>query len=93
MIWAAGWAQPLAFDRWYYLGLALLVIVMVAALIAAYRVWEEIHDVEEPDSPADLLASFEQARAVGDLDEQEFDRVRRCLEAAPRADDQHLHPP
>ena len=51
--------------------------VLVVALVASYRVWEEIHDVEEPDSPDDLLESFEQAHAAGVLNDQEFDRVRQ----------------
>jgi hypothetical protein len=65
----------------YYIGLALLVAVALVALYKAYRVWEEIHDVEEPDSPADLLQSFSQAHAAGELDDDEFDRVRRRLES------------
>lgn len=64
---------------YYYVGLALLVIILFVALIAAYRVWEEINDVEEPDSPVDLLESFKQAHAEGELDDQELDRVRRLL--------------
>jgi hypothetical protein len=60
----------------YNVGLAVLVVLMVVALVTAYRVWVEIHDVEEPDSPADLLASFEQAHAAGALDDEEFRRVR-----------------
>ena len=51
----------------------------VFVLIAAYRTWEEISDVEEPDSPADLLESFEQAHQEGELDQQELDRVRTLL--------------
>jgi hypothetical protein len=69
----------------YYIGLAVLVVIMIGVLIAAYRAWEEIHDVEDPDSPADLLESFEQAHAEGDLDEQELARVRRLLSDADGA--------
>ena len=36
--------------------------------------WEDIHDVEEPDSPADLLATFEEAHAAGEMDDEEFER-------------------
>jgi hypothetical protein len=60
----------------YYVGLAVLVVLLVVALVTAYRVWVEIHDVEEPDSPADLLESFEQAHAAGVLDDEELQRVR-----------------
>lgn len=52
---------------------------MVVALVKAYQMWEELHDVEEPDSPTDLLESFEEARATGDLDDEEFERIRRRL--------------
>jgi hypothetical protein len=63
----------------YYLGLAILVVLLVVALVKAYQMWEEIHDVPEPDSPTDLLASFEEAHAAGELDDLEFERVKRRL--------------
>jgi hypothetical protein len=68
-----------AMGRWYYVGLAVIVAILVGTLIAAYRTWQEIHDVEEPATPADLLESFAQAHAEGELDATEFDRVRRLL--------------
>ena len=63
----------------YYVGLAVVVVILIWSLIVAYRHWEEMNDVEEPDSPADLLESFRQAHAEGELDDQELDRVRRLL--------------
>jgi hypothetical protein len=63
----------------YYVGLAVIVVIVIGTLIAAYRTWEEIHDVEEPDSPGDLLETFQQAHAQGEIDDQELDRVRRLL--------------
>ena len=63
----------------YYVGLAVMVVILIWTLIVAYRHWEEMNDVEEPDSPADLLESFRQAHAEGELDDQELDRVRRLL--------------
>ena len=66
---------------WYYGGLAVVVLIVLGTLIAFYRTWEEIHEVEEPDSPADLLESFRKAHAEGELDAKEFDRVRSLLEA------------
>jgi uncharacterized membrane protein len=63
----------------YYVGLAILVVLVVVALVKAFQMWEEIHDVEEPDSPTDLLESFEEAHAAGELDDEEFERVRRRL--------------
>jgi uncharacterized membrane protein len=73
--------------RYYYLGLAILAVLMLVAAVKAYRTWEEIHDVEEPDSPQDLLEMFEDAHAEGELDDEEFERVRRRLAAsAPDSD-------
>jgi len=86
LVWIAGWyaaAQPGQSNRPTYIGVALLAVLLVALLIKAYRVWEEIHDVEEPDSPGDLLASFEQAHAAGELDDEELERVRARLQPAP----------
>jgi hypothetical protein len=74
-----------------YIPLALLTVLLAALLWKAVRVWGEIHDVEEPDSPKDLLSSFEQAHAAGELDDAEFARVRAQLgdgaRSAPRAAD------
>jgi len=69
--------------RAYWIGLALLVVVVLVVLIKAFREWQEIHDVEEPDSPDDLLRSFREAHAMGDLDDDEFERVQRRLANAP----------
>jgi hypothetical protein len=81
--WAAA---PAVTGTAYYIGLAVLVAIMIAVLIAAYRTWWEINDIEEPDSPAELLESFEQAHAEGELDAQELDRVRRLLSAGGEGD-------
>jgi hypothetical protein len=62
-----------------YIGLALLAGLLLLCLIKGYRVWQEIHDVEEPASPADLLKSFERAHFAGDMDNDEFKRVRARL--------------
>ena len=66
------WTDPLVTR---YIPLGLLTVLLVASLLKAVRVWEEIHDVEEPDSPSDLLTSFMQAHAAGELDDAEFARV------------------
>jgi uncharacterized membrane protein len=78
---------------YYYVGLGFLVVLLVVALVKAYRVWEEIHDVEEPDSPADLLESFEEAHAAGELDDEEFERVRQRLKEPPPARHASAAPP
>ncbi len=83
VVGVAMWCAAVRPDKSYqptYIGLALLAVLLVVALIKAYRVWEEIHDVEEPDSPADLLAAFKQAHAAGELDDEELERVRERLE-------------
>jgi hypothetical protein len=79
LIWAERIGIPISYDAYYYFGLALLVVTMVIALSAAHRVWTEIHDVEDPDTPADLLESFEQAQREGALDRHELDRIRQNL--------------
>jgi uncharacterized membrane protein len=66
-------------SQYYYVGLAILVLLMLLALVKAYREWQDFHDVDEPASPADLLESFEQAHAAGELDDEEFERVRQRL--------------
>jgi hypothetical protein len=66
----------------YWIGLGLLVAVLLVALIKGYREWQEIHDVEEPDSPDDLLRSFREAHAMGELDDDEFQRVERRLSSS-----------
>ena len=64
----------------------------LVAGIKAYRMWEELQDVAEPDSPADLLETFEVAHAAGELDDQEIERVRRRL-AGPAAGPVPIPPP
>ena len=71
-------------------------MLLVALLIKAVRVWEEIHDVEEPETPSDLLASFEGAHAEGELDDAEFARVERQagrnLDREPESTDSSSQP-
>ncbi len=62
-----------------YIPLGLFVIVLTALLIKAVRVWQEIHDIEEPATPSELLASLEEAHAAGELSSAEIARVREQL--------------
>ena len=62
--------------------LVLLSVVIVLLLIKLYRERQDILDVEEPDSPEDLLQSFEQAHRAGELDDDEFERVKQQLARA-----------
>lgn len=68
---ASGWK--------YYAGLAVVLGVTMLAIVVFYREWQEMHDVEEPDRPQDILDSFVQAHAQGNLDAGELERVRRLL--------------
>ena len=63
----------------YYIGLTLLTILVVVLLVYAYRVWAEIHEDIESDTPSDLLDTFKEAHAAGELDEEELRRVRQLL--------------
>jgi hypothetical protein len=65
-----------------YIPLGLLTVLLAVLLFKAVQVWGEIHDVEEPDSPGDLLASFQQAHADGELDDAELARLREQLSSA-----------
>jgi hypothetical protein len=76
----------------YYLGLGILLVLMVVALVKAYQMWEELHDVEEPDSPIDLLESFEEAHAAGELDDEELARVRQRLAGPTTGQDEKSAP-
>jgi hypothetical protein len=73
--------------------LIIMGIVMIVVFGSAYRVWQEIHDVEDPDSPGELLDSFEQAHAEGELDVQELARLRKLLlEDQPAGGDRRVAP-
>jgi len=63
----------------YYLGLLLIVVLLVMSTFWAYRAWSDVHEQEEPASPDELMEAFEEARAAGELDEQEYARVRERL--------------
>jgi uncharacterized membrane protein len=62
--------------------LVLLSVLIVLLLIKLYRERQDILDVEDPDSPEDLLRSFELAHRAGELDDDEFERVKQQLTSA-----------
>jgi hypothetical protein len=68
-----------SFSASTYFPLALLAVLLTVLLIKAVRLWQEIHEVEEPVTSDDLLATFEQAHAEGELDDDEFAKVREQL--------------
>lgn len=63
----------------YYVGLAVVVVVVTFALVAFYRTWTEVREDEEPDTPEDILESFIEAHSAGEIDDQELERVRTLL--------------
>ncbi len=79
-------AVPQTDPLYYYLGLAALVIAMIWGGVIAYRSWEEAHEELDPATPEELLDAFRQARREGELDAEEFDRVREKLERAEERD-------
>ena len=65
---------------WYNIGLAVVLVALAVAGVMAYCVWHEVNEEIEPATPEELLASFEQARAEGELDDDEYARVRSELQ-------------
>jgi hypothetical protein len=64
---------------WYNIGLAALLVVGVVAFVWAYRVWSEINEREDPATADELMEAFEEARAAGELEEEEYARVRERI--------------
>lgn len=64
---------------WYNLGLIVVIVGMLVMIVVAHRAWTEAHEDVEPVSASELLASFEQAREDGELDDEEYQRVRDRL--------------
>ncbi|MDG3002906.1 hypothetical protein [Paludisphaera mucosa] len=65
---------------YYYLGLAALVAAMIWSGIVAYRSWEEAHEEFDPATKEELLDAFRQARIEGELNEEEYAKIRMRLE-------------
>lgn len=81
-----GWtvaAAGVSYDRYYYLGLFLLVVVLIYAIVKARGVWAEIHEEIDPEDPAVMLRDFEEAHAAGAIDDAEMARVKARLAAGP----------
>ena len=86
---------------WYNIGLVVVLVALAIAGVMAYQVWHEVNEEIEPATPEELLASFEQARSEGELDDEEYARVRREIEkisvpstgvetSPPRRPDRHF---
>lgn len=61
------------------IGAVILIIALIVAVVVGWRNWQEAHEEEATDSPEDLLASFEEAHAAGDIDDDEMRRLRSKL--------------
>jgi hypothetical protein len=87
MIVGGSWPLAARFDtpQYYYLGLAALVAAMIWGAVLAYRSWEEATEELDPATKDELLEAFRQAKLEGELDDKEFERVRRRIEDEERA--------
>ncbi len=65
---------------WYNIGLVVVLIALLIAAVLAYRVWTEVNEEIAPATPDELIAAFDQARAEGELDEEEYTRVLNRLQ-------------
>ena len=66
----------------YNIGLVLVVLSLVVTSILAYRVWGEMHEDIEPATSDELLAPFDGARAAGEIDDEEYERLRQRIQKA-----------
>jgi predicted negative regulator of RcsB-dependent stress response len=67
-------------QTWYNIGLVVVLFVLAVACYWAYQVWQEVHEDEAPASAEELLATFDSARDAGELDEEEYAKVRKRIE-------------
>jgi len=65
---------------WYNIGLAVVLLVMALACYWAYQMWMEVNEEVDPATADELMASFDQARAAGELDDEEYAKVRKRIE-------------
>jgi uncharacterized membrane protein len=65
---------------WYNIGLAVVFLVLALACYWAYQMWMEVNEEVDPATADELMASFDQARAAGDLDDEEYAKVRKRIE-------------
>jgi hypothetical protein len=73
-------------DRaWYNIGLTVVLLVLALAMYWAYQVWTEVNEEVDPATADELMASFDQALAAGELDQEEYAKVRKGIEQAASA--------
>ena len=64
------------------LGTIVVIVALFVAVIVGWWNWREAHEEITPDAPEDLLASFEEAHAAGEIDDEEIKRLRAKLSSA-----------
>jgi uncharacterized membrane protein len=86
MQWLLGFAQGEAGQPggdvggfWYRVGGVMLVLVFAAVGLWAYRFWSDVREESTPASEAEILSAFEQARAEGELDDEEYRRIQSAI--------------
>jgi hypothetical protein len=67
---------------WYNIGLVVVLLVLVLACYWAYQMWLEMNEEVDPATTEELMASFDRARIAGELDEEEYAKVRKRIEEA-----------
>jgi uncharacterized membrane protein len=74
-------------DRaWYNIGLAVVLLVLALAFYWAYQMWKEVNEEVDPATTDELMASFDQARAAGELDDEEYAKIRKRIEQTGSAE-------
>ena len=68
-----------SFNPPWYVPLALLLLALMVGLIRVRSLWEEIHEEEDPATERERLNELERAYAAGELDAEEFRKVRDLL--------------
>ncbi|SIO34331.1 hypothetical protein SAMN05444166_3942 [Singulisphaera sp. GP187] len=63
----------------WYLPLALLLAALLIGLTLAYRLWQDMHEDDDPVSDRERLNELEEAHFAGELDADELRRVRELL--------------
>ncbi|WP_406694632.1 hypothetical protein V5E97_26580 [Singulisphaera sp. Ch08] len=63
----------------WYIPLALFLMAMLVGLLMAYRLWQEMHEDDDPASDHERLSELEEAHFAGELDADELRRVRELL--------------
>jgi hypothetical protein len=66
----------------YNIGLVVVLLSLIVTTIWAYCVWHETNEDIEPATTDELLAPFDRALAAGELDDEEYARLRHQIQNA-----------